>query len=117
MDKLILVGRVAGAFGVKGEVRLTAYTETPESLLDYRILLDEAGAPFLTLSSGRASKGALLARAREVESREQAEALRGRPLYIERAALPPPSEEDEFYLADLIGAEAVLAGRPAGRDG
>ena len=107
MDKLILVGRVAGAFGVKGEVRLTAFTEAPENLLDYGVLLDESGAEFLTLVSGRASKDGLLARAREVETREQAEGLRGRQLYIERATLPPPSDEDEFYLADLIGARAV----------
>ncbi len=31
--KLVLVGRIAGAFGVKGEVRLAAYTETPQALL------------------------------------------------------------------------------------
>ena len=41
-SKLILVGRVAGAFGVKGEVRVTAYTESPQALLDYRDLPEDA---------------------------------------------------------------------------
>ena len=64
------------------------------------------GAPALTLTAGRPHKGALVARAREVATREDAEALRGLELYVPRDALPPP-DEDEFYLADLIGLRAV----------
>ena len=105
-DTLILVARVAGAFGVKGEVRLTAYTADPLSLLAYRELKRESGAAGLTLTSGRAAKGGIVARAREVETREQAEALRGLRLFIPRDLLPEP-EEDEFYLVDLIGLSVV----------
>jgi 16S rRNA processing protein RimM len=102
-DNLILVARIAGAFGVRGEVRLTAYTADPMSLLDYRDLLRESGAPGLTLASARPAKGGVVARAKEVETREQAEALRGVQLYIPRERLPAPDDEDEFYLVDLIG--------------
>lgn len=107
-DRLILVGRVAGAFGVKGELRLTAYTDDPEALARYRDLKRADGSPALTLSGGRAQKGALITRAKEVATREDAEALRGLELYVPRAALPPP-DEDEFYFADLIGLRAVTA--------
>lgn len=100
--KLILLGRVAGAFGVRGEVRITAYGDDPLALLSYKTLLREDGAPGLTLTSGRAAKGGLIARAREVETREQAEGLRGVRLFIPREALPEP-EDDEFYYTDLIG--------------
>jgi len=111
----ILVGRVAGAFGVKGEVRISAYTEDPLTLLAYRQLLHEDGVPALTLTGGRAAKGALVARAQEIETREQAEALRGLRLYIPRARLPEP-EADEFYVADLVGlAVESPAGEPLGR--
>ena len=99
---MILVARVAGAFGVKGEVRLTAYTADPMALLEYRDLKRETGAPSLTLTSARPHKGGVVVHAREVETREQAEALRGLRLYIAREALPAP-EEDEYYLVDLIG--------------
>src|ERR1700741_4419135 len=102
MSQLILLGRVAGAFGVRGEVRTTAYGEDPLSLLSYKTLVREDGSPVLTLTSGRAAKGGLIARAKEVETREQAEGLRGVRLYLAREALPEP-EEDEFYHADLIG--------------
>ena len=104
--RLVLVGQVAGAFGVRGDVRVTAFTETPENLLDYSPLLDGSGKPVLTLLSGRADKGAIVARAKEIETREQAQALRGLRLYITRDRLPEP-EDDEFYLADLIGLAVV----------
>jgi 16S rRNA processing protein RimM len=106
------VGQVAGAFGVRGEVRLTAYTADPASLLAYSPLLDDSGAPVLTLLSGRADKGALVARAKEVRTREQAQALRGLRLHIARDRLPEP-QDDEFYLADLIGLAALSPGGEA----
>jgi len=99
---LIQVGRVAGAFGVKGEVRITSFTADPTALVDYKTLVREDGSPGLTLTSGRAAKGGVVVRAKEVETRDQAEALRGLKLYIPRDRLPEP-EEDEFYVTDLIG--------------
>ena len=112
---LLLVGQAAGAFGVKGDLRITVYTEDPAALLRYKSLKREDGSPALTLLSGRVAKGALIARTREVETREQAQALRGLRLYIDRASLPPP-EEDEYYLADLTGLDVRdPAGAPIGR--
>ena len=102
---LILVGQVGGAFGVKGEVRITAFTETPLALLDYRELKREDGSVGLTLLSGRAAKAGLVARVKEIATPEQADALRGLRLYVSRDILPEP-DEDEFYLTDLIGLEA-----------
>jgi 16S rRNA processing protein RimM len=102
---LILVGQVGGAFGVKGEVRITSFTSDPLALLDYRDLKREDGSPALTLLSGRAAKNGIVARAREIATPEQADATRGLRLYVPREALPEP-DEDEFYLADLIGLEA-----------
>jgi 16S rRNA processing protein RimM len=112
---LILVAQAAGAFGVKGELRITPYTEDPAALLGYKTLLREDGAPVLTLTSGRIAAGGLIARAREVDTREQAQALRGLRLYIERASLPEP-DEDEYYLADLVGLAARAPdGTPLGQ--
>jgi len=111
---LIQVGRVAGAFGVRGEVRITSFTAEPMALVDYKDLKREDGAPALTLTSGRPAKGGIVVRAREVETREQAEALRGLKLYIPRDVLPEP-DEDEFYVTDLVGLPVVDAdGQPLG---
>lgn len=104
-DKLILVGQVAGGFGVKGEVRVTAYTAEPTALLGYGVLLRADGSPGLTLTSGRPDKNGVVGRAKEIATKEQADALRGLKLFIPRDRLPEP-DEDEFYLTDLVGLEA-----------
>ena len=107
-EPLIQVGRVAGAFGVRGEVRITSFTAEPLALVDYKTLVREDGSPGLTLVSGRAAKGGVVVRAKEVETREQAEALRGLKLFIPRSVLPDP-EEDEFYVTDLVGLAVQTA--------
>ncbi len=106
-SKLILVGQVAGAFGVKGEVRVTAFTADPGALLSYGTLLDANGAPALTLTAGRVEQNAVVAGVQPSLTRESAQALRGLRLFIERDRLPPADEEDEFYLVDLVGLKVV----------
>jgi 16S rRNA processing protein RimM len=106
-ERLILVARVAGGFGVRGEVRITTFTADPLSLVAYRDLKRRDGTPGLTIETARAVKGGVIARARELASKEAADALRGLELYVGREVLPPPEDDDEFYLADLIGLEAV----------
>ncbi|MGC1302938.1 MAG: ribosome maturation factor RimM [Caulobacteraceae bacterium] len=105
--KLVLVGRVAGGFGVRGEIRISTYTEDPLALLRYRDLRREDGSPALVLQSARATKDGIVARAPEVATKEAADALRGLRLYVPRETLPAVEDEDEFYHADLIGLEAV----------
>jgi 16S rRNA processing protein RimM len=118
-DKLVLVGRVAGAFGVKGEVRISAYTASPQALLTYRDLKREDGSPALTVLSGRVAprKGGgddLICRVREIGAKEEADGLRGLRLFVAREALPQP-DEDEFYLTDLIGLSAIEDGKAVGK--
>lgn len=114
-DALLMVGRVAGAFGVKGELRITSFTADPMSLVDYKTLLREDGSTALTLTGGRVAKGGVVVRAKEIETREQAEAARGLRLYIPRDLLPDTEDEDEFYVADLVGLDVVsVEGEPLG---
>lgn len=96
---------MVGAFGLKGEVRITAFTGDPRALLILGPLLDKEGAPVLELAGGRPAKGALIVRVEPPLTREAAERLRGLELFVPRSALPPANEE-EFYLVDLIGLEA-----------
>jgi 16S rRNA processing protein RimM len=103
-SKLILVGQIAGGFGVKGEVRVTAYTADPMALMSYDVLLRADGSPGLTLTSARPEKNGVVGRAKEIATKEQADALRGLKLFIRRDRLPEP-DEDEFYLTDLVGLE------------
>jgi 16S rRNA processing protein RimM len=98
---LICVGAVAGAFGVRGEVRLKSYCARAEDVAAYGPLMTEDGRSF-EISLRGAVTGGLAARLSGVSSREAAEALRGVKLFAPRAALPH-LPDDEFYHADLIG--------------
>ncbi|MGB0689110.1 MAG: ribosome maturation factor RimM [Candidatus Puniceispirillum sp.] len=111
----ISVAAVMGSHGVRGNVKIKPFTETPESLgrFDKVYLEDGQQVSLKILSVG--SKGVVLARLGKVESRDASDALRGQHLYVDRAALPDLAD-DEIYHADLLGLDAVLAdGRALGR--
>lgn len=111
---LLCVGAIAGAFGVRGELRLKSFTADPETLLDLGVLLDESGAPLLTITRSRVINEGFAVFAKEVTTREAAEALKSRRLHVTRDQLPD-TDEDEFYHADLVGLRVVsLAGEPLG---
>ncbi len=114
-DDLVLVGAIAGAFGVQGEVRLRSFTAQPDAIVDYGPFFHADGTPALTPKSWRPVKDGIAVIAVEVKSREDAIALRNTKLYVPRSALPP-AEENEFYHVDLIGLSVeALDGAPLGR--
>jgi 16S rRNA processing protein RimM len=101
---LICVAAIAGAFGVKGEIKIKSFTDSPEACLDFGPLLDKDGKVFLTPTSHRKMNDFLAVCAPQVKTREEAQALKSTKLYVPRAAFPE-AEEDEFYIRDLIGME------------
>jgi 16S rRNA processing protein RimM len=101
----VCVGQILGAHGVRGLVKLMSFTADPAAIADYGPLTDGDGARRFTVSLQAAQKGHFLARIAEIDSRETAQAMAGTRLYVEREKLPP-TEEDEFYHADLIGLRA-----------
>ena len=98
----VCVGAIAGAFGVRGEVRLKSFCAEPRAIAGYGPLWSEDGARSFTVTLGPAVAGGLAARLSGVPTREAAEALKGVRLYADRAALPALGD-DEFYHSDLIG--------------
>lgn len=108
-QKRVCLGQVLGAHGVKGEVRIRTFTESPEAIAAYGPLRDGPGARGFAILSVRPGKNALIARIEGVASREDAEALKGVELWADRAALPEEIEEGSYYHADLIGLVAINA--------
>ena len=114
-DERLCVGVIAGAHGVRGLVKIKSFTEDPANLTAYGALTDESGARRYRVAVTGRAKGVLLARIEGVGDRDAARALSGARLYIARAALPEP-EDEEYYHADLIGlAVEDRAGAPLGR--
>jgi 16S rRNA processing protein RimM len=102
----VCLGAIAGAHGVRGEVRIKPFTEDPLAIGDYGSLLSEDGASEFELQGVRLQKAHVVARIAGVSDRDAAEALKGTRLYVPRDRLPEPDEEDTWYHADLIGLAA-----------
>ncbi|ATG48949.1 16S rRNA processing protein RimM [Celeribacter ethanolicus] len=107
-DTRIIVGAIAGAFGVHGEVRIKSFCADPEDIGEYSPLTSEDGTEYV-LTLTRAIKNGFAAEIEGVETKEEADALRGVTLYADRAHLPS-LPDDEFYHADLIGLTVLDTG-------
>jgi 16S rRNA processing protein RimM len=104
----VVVAAVAGAFGVRGEVRLKSFTAEPEAVADYGPLTDDRGRAY-EVTLDRPVKGGFAARLSGVATKEAADALRGTRLSVPRDRLPS-LPDDEFYHADLIGLTVLDTG-------
>lgn len=107
--RMVLMGRVHGAFGVRGEVKVESFSEPPEAILGYRpwTLRDARGAE-RTLDGvrGRAASKGIVASLPGVDDRDAAEAMRGTEVLVPRDVLPPPGD-GEYYWVDLEGLRVV----------
>jgi 16S rRNA processing protein RimM len=104
MARDVLLGAVIGAQGLKGEVKVKTFTQSPERLGAYGPLHTKDGKRFRVLSVREARDAAVVA-LDGVNDRNAAEALKGAELFVPRSALPK-EEADEFYHADLVGLRA-----------
>jgi 16S rRNA processing protein RimM len=101
------MGVIGKPHGVRGLVRVNAFTEDPDSLNNYP-LVDKAGRKFAVewVNGGVAQVTEISAAGkRKITDRNEAERLTNVELFAPRSVLPAPDEE-EFYLADLIGLAA-----------
>ncbi|KAF1710501.1 ribosome maturation factor RimM [Pseudoxanthomonas kalamensis DSM 18571] len=105
----ILLGRIVGAFGVRGQIKLESWTEPRAAIFRYQpwILRDPAGREReLDGARGKESGKHLIANFPGVEDRDTVEALRGTEVWVPRSALPPPGP-DEYYWVDLEGLRVL----------
>ncbi|MEM6823485.1 MAG: ribosome maturation factor RimM [Pseudomonadota bacterium] len=105
----VCVGAIAGAYGVRGEVRLKSFCADPRAIAEYGPLETEDGTRSFTVTLGNSVKNGFSARLSGIRSKDAADGLRGIRLYAERGRLPAP-EDDEYYHADLIGLRVLDTG-------
>ena len=106
--RLLCVGVITGAHGIRGEVKIKTFTGVPEAIADYGPLRTKPGDRSFVIVRHRIQKGQVVAALKDVKDRNNAEALKGTELYLDRQALPELEDEEEFYHADLVGLEARL---------
>ncbi len=100
------MGRFGAPHGVRGEVRLQSFTGDPRAIASYGELQAADGRRFALSAVRPVKDNMLVARVAGIADRDAAAALTNTELYVERAALPP-ADEDEFYVADLVGLAAL----------
>jgi 16S rRNA processing protein RimM len=100
----VALAAVAGAHGVKGELRLKLFSDSVESLARHSRLY--VGGRELALRDIKDGGKTAIARFEGIPDRSAAEALRGSLIEVDRDQLPP-LEEGEYYHADLIGLPCV----------
>lgn len=106
MAEKVCIAQIGAAHGVRGEVRLKAFTQDPLSVTRYGALESEDGARRFEIEAARPAKDMLVARFKGITDRNAAETLKNIRLYVAREKLPRP-EADEFYHADLVGLTAL----------
>lgn len=103
----VCLGVMAGAHGVRGLVKVKAFTEDPADVAAYGPVADKSGRRQWRLTVVGPAPGkspdVVLAKVEGVADRDAAQALHGTELYVARTALPALEEEETFYHADLIG--------------
>jgi 16S rRNA processing protein RimM len=113
----VVLGRVAGVYGVKGWIKVHSYTEPREAILDYTdwLLLRKHDQQAVRLAEGKRHGKTIIARFDGVDTRDDAASYVGDDVAVPRERLPDTAQ-DEFYWADLEGLQVVHSdGRVLGK--
>lgn len=104
----VVLGRIVGAFGVRGWVKVFSYTDPREAVLEYKgwLLKRNGNWEAATVAEGKRHGKSVIARIDGVDDRDQAEALRGTDIGVTREKLPEPGN-DQYYWSDLQGLQVV----------
>ncbi|MCH5298824.1 MAG: 16S rRNA processing protein RimM [Ruminococcus sp.] len=104
--KFLEVGRIVGTHGIRGELRVEPWCDSPDFLAQFKTLYYNSGDEKIKVSS-RPHKNIVLMKIKGIESIEEAEVLRGRVLYIDRNSVKLP--EGKNFVQDLLGCRVLNA--------
>ena len=115
--QLVTLGRISGAFGVKGWVKIHSFTDPRDSIVEFDrwILRADDGDENVVVETGKPHGRTVIAKLEGVDDRDRALELTGAEIAVERDALAP-CEPGEYYWTDLADLEVVTeAGVELGR--
>ena len=111
------VARIGKPHGIRGEVTVQVLTDAPGDRFvpGTEFVVEPASAGPLTVSSARWNKDILLLGFEEIETRNDAETLRGAKLFIETEELDEDDDDEGWYEHELVGLEARVGSRVVGK--
>lgn len=106
-SQLIVLGKLAAPFGVRGWSKVTSYTEPPDGILNYKTwsVVKNGSARELTVLQGKPHGKFLVVKFDGIDDREEAGLLTHAEVMVSRDELP--ASDDGYYWADLIGLKVV----------
>jgi 16S rRNA processing protein RimM len=109
-DRKVVLGKIVGAFGVQGWVKVESYTDPPDNILDYPIWQLSSGNEWkpTKLTTGRLTSKGVQAQVESIPDRTIAERSRGTLIAVARSELPKPMP-GQYYWDDLVGLSAFSA--------
>lgn len=107
MKQYLEIGKIVGTHGIKGEVRIQPWADSGEFAAGFKRMYFGGGAERVDIVSARPHKNIVIAKLKGVDSIEQADLLRGKVLYIDRADAVLP--EGRYFIQDLLGCSVVDA--------
>ena len=105
MKQFLETGKITGTHGLKGEVRVQPWADSPEFLADFEELYLDNGNKKLEITSARVHKNMLIMKIRGVDTIEEADKLRNKVLYMNRDDVE--LEQGAYFIQDLIGLDVI----------
>lgn len=105
---MVCVGVVTSAHGIRGAVNIKSYTENPSDISSYGPIYSEGGEKEYKIKILSVKKDRVIAIIDGLDTRNDAEKLKGLKLFVSRSALPDIDNDEEFYSEDLIGISAIF---------
>ncbi len=104
MSKLLEAGKIVSVFGIKGEVKVQPWCDTPDFLCEFDTLYYKSGTP-VVIERSRVAKNIVVMKIEGIDTVEQAQKVRNRVLYIDRDDVE--LEEGCYFVQDLIGLKVT----------
>lgn len=101
-------GKIVSTHGVRGELRVQPWCDTPEFLCGFKTLYLQKGTQRMEVERARENKHMVLLKLRGVDTLDDAAALRGQVVYIDRNDAPP-DEDGVYFIQDLVGLRVLDA--------
>ena len=103
MKRFLECGKIVTTHGLRGEVKVQPWCDSPEELAEWETLYLDKGDTEVTVERARVQKNMVILKLAGVDRVEDAQLLRGRILYLDRTM--EELEEGVYYIQDLLGIE------------